>query len=151
MKAGKTAGGRYSGATGYQCIQISVLNKQYKAHRLAWIYMTGDQPPKQIDHIDGNGLNNAWGNLRDGTGINMSNVSMRRDNKSGVTGVSWSKVAGKWHARVWTQKGEKKYKHLGFFSSIREAEKAVMAFRNEHGYSERHGRDYAHYTGMSAP
>src|SRR5690554_6295712 len=37
MKAGKTAGGRYNGATGYQCIQISVLHKQYKAHRLAWI------------------------------------------------------------------------------------------------------------------
>ena len=49
---------------GYICISIN--RKRYLAHRIAWVYMTGNWP-KQIDHIDGNRINNIFTNLREAT------------------------------------------------------------------------------------
>jgi hypothetical protein len=46
---------------------VSVGGVHYKAHRLAWFYMTGAWPKNHIDHIDGNPTNNRWDNLRDVT------------------------------------------------------------------------------------
>lgn len=68
--------------------KISLDGKQYKAHRLAFLYMTG-RFPKYIDHIDRNRSNNRWDNLREAThSENMRNASIRVDNKTGVKGVS---------------------------------------------------------------
>ena len=43
---------------------ISIKGRKHRAHRLAFLWMTGEWPPETVDHIDGNGLNNAWGNIR---------------------------------------------------------------------------------------
>lgn len=144
--AGKKAGSTYHGATGYKCIQIDILGVKMKAHRVIWIYMTGDSPPSTIDHIDRDGTNNRWSNLRSGVGVNNYNMSKRRDNKSGVTGVSWSKVANMWHARVWERaSGKRNYKHLGYYKDINEAKKVVEEFRANNGYSKEHGESLAPY------
>lgn len=55
-KAGETSASINS--QGYA--QIRVDGKRYKAHRLAWLHMTGEWPTQQIDHIDGNRANNRW-------------------------------------------------------------------------------------------
>lgn len=47
-------------------VQIKVDGQYYAAHRLAWVYMTGEQPDI-IDHINGLRHDNSWSNLRNGT------------------------------------------------------------------------------------
>jgi len=55
----------------------------------------------QVDHIDGNGLNNTRANLRFAThSQNCQNQRVRKDSKSGVRGVSWDNANGKWRAQL---------------------------------------------------
>jgi hypothetical protein len=57
------------------------------AHRLAWLYMTGVWPTKDIDHQDRNRQNNKWKNLREATfSQNKANAS-KNYNKSGYKGA----------------------------------------------------------------
>lgn len=81
-------------------IEFSVDSKRYLAHRLAWLYMTGNWPKREIDHIDGDPTNNRFANLRDvPRHINAQNVRKARANsKSGVLGVK--KRYRKWRAEI---------------------------------------------------
>lgn len=45
-------------------ISASVRKRRYRAHRLIWFYVTGEWPDGEVDHIDGNRLNNKFSNLR---------------------------------------------------------------------------------------
>jgi hypothetical protein len=141
--SGKIAGSIYSGETGYQCIQIALLGRVLKAHRLAWTYMTGNEPPEQIDHKDQDGTNNKWLNLADADGLNSRNQSKRKDNKSGYSGVSWAKGTEKWCARSHDLHGN--YKHIGFFVNLEDAAYAVERFRAANGYTKEHGKKPCHY------
>lgn len=66
--------------------------------------MTGKWPPRKldVDHEDGDGFNNKWTNLRLASrGQNNHNRHvLASNNKSGKTGVSWSKQNKMWLARV---------------------------------------------------
>lgn len=143
-KSGKMWNGKFAGKQAgcishrrsYVTRVIRIKNKDYYAHRLAWIYMTGEQPPEQIDHKDRNSLNNAWDNLRDGTYINNKNLSMNKSNTSGVTGVYWNQNLSKWVA---FSGHEGKVVYLGLYHDIEEAEKVVVDFRKSVGYDDDHG------------
>ncbi|WON77812.1 HNH endonuclease signature motif containing protein [Serratia sp. UGAL515B_01] len=99
-------------------ISILIKRKSYKAHRLAWLYMTG-HIPNWVDHVNGVRDDNRWVNLRECTPQqNAINAKLRKDSSSGVKGVYWHATTKKWTAQA-NCKGKRV--HLGRFSSIEEA------------------------------
>jgi hypothetical protein len=86
-------------------------------------YIMNAPDDMEVDHIDGNRLNNQRSNLRLATSSqNKINRGPRSDNKSGYKGVSWHKQRNKWTARIMVNGF---YKHLGLFDEI---ENAVEAY-----------------------
>jgi hypothetical protein len=93
--------------------QIGIDSKLYYAHRLAWLYMYGEMPNKDIDHINNNGFDNSINNLRTATRKeNTRNSKFQKNNKSGYKGVFLDKRSGKWVAAI---KVDGKPIHLGLF------------------------------------
>lgn len=113
--------GVFSWVTGRTCgyirdgyLVISVAGTQYGAHRLAFLIMTGSIP-LYVDHINRCRSDNRWCNLREATKAeNCRNSSKRKDNTSGVKGVSWNKEKSKYRAYIMF---DHKQIHLGFFDT----------------------------------
>lgn len=106
--------------------------KAYLLHRIIYLMHHG-YFPEQIDHIDGNSLNNEIENLREcEVHQNCSNRGMQSNNKSGYKGVYWSKQSQKWGAQI--TKHRKKY-HLGLYHSAADAhaiyQKAAVILHEE--------------------
>lgn len=111
---------------------IKILGRSYKAHRLAFVFMC-DQIPEEVDHIDHDGTNNAWSNLRaSDKKDNSKNLPMQKSNKSGVIGVNWHKAAKKWQVRAVNKVGERidlgRYDDFDYAVSIR------RKFEKDFGY-----------------
>lgn len=129
--AGKEAGS----VSRYLNIRIGTITHQ--AHRLAWLHVYGIWPKDQIDHKDGDKLNNRLENLREVTNrVNDLNRALACNNTSGVSGAWWWETKGRWQARVHYLG---KYHWLGLFTSLAEAEAAIIAKRKEFGFSPTHG------------
>lgn len=93
------------------------------AHRLAWLYMTGEWPTGEIDHWDLCRNNNRWANLRDATRTqNARNRVKYKNNTTGFKGVSYNKHAKKFNAFITV---DLKRHYLGCFDS---AEQAYAAY-----------------------
>ena len=102
---------------GYRIIRID--QRDYRAARLAVLFMTGAWPDALVDHIDLCRSNDQWSNLRLATySENFANRKARRGSKAGVKGVSPSRTPGKWTAKIQVR-GETM--HLGTYSNIEEA------------------------------
>lgn len=123
VRVGDEAGGNFlNGVILYRV--ISVENRIYRGHRLAWLYVYGSWPDGLIDHINGDGTDNRIANLRTCSyGGNQQNRTVQRNNKSGLLGVCWHKASGKWHAQIHL-KGFRH--HLGLFSTKEEAHEAYL-------------------------
>ena len=81
--------------------RIGIDGKYYLAHRLVWLYVNGVLPDQEIDHIDGNGLNNKIDNLRAVSHLeNGKNRKMPSSNTSGHVGVYWNKRKQKWESKI---------------------------------------------------
>ena len=92
---------------------------------------------KEVDHIDGNSLNNNPLNLRETNRFqNSYNSKLRKNNTSGHKGVCWYKSTSKWNVRI---KVNGKSHFLGNFANKEDAIKVAIKARNKlHGYF---GRD----------
>jgi hypothetical protein len=125
-KAGTVAG--CLNALGY--VQISFEGGRYSGHRLAWLYVTGRWPSKELDHINRNRADNRLANLREASGKqNHANMGCHRDSKSGVRGVIFNR--GRWQANM---RIDGRYKYLGSFLTKEEARDAYNAkARQVHG------------------
>lgn len=117
----KCTPGKVVGAMDSRGYRVAKLDyRRYYLHRLAWLYMTGEWPLDEVDHIDRNKSNNRWENLRAATTKeNAENTGLRKSNKSGVTGVSWWN--GYWVARI---KSNYKNTTIGYFKDFDSAVKA---------------------------
>lgn len=107
---------------GYLSIMVDQVS--YMAHRLAWLIVTGDWPKHFIDHIDGNGLNNRFNNLRD-VPLRVNNQNRRgiKRGKAGPQGVYVPKDGRRPRAQVVVD-GRAVY--LGTFDTPEEAHAAYV-------------------------
>lgn len=110
-------------------LDISINRKKHLAHVLIWVWHNGDIPDDMfIDHIDCNRLNNKIENLRLCTrSQNNQNALIRKDNSSGIKGVSLHKRTGKWQAHISVNS---KLLYLGLFATKELAEEAITEARN---------------------
>ena len=91
---------------GHTYYQTCFFRKRILIHRLIWKLQTGGWPAGIVDHVNGNGLDNRWCNLRDVTlSTNAANLTKLPDrNTSGVQGVDFHKLSGRWRARLTHQR-----------------------------------------------
>lgn len=121
VKIGDEAGTK--NCNGYR--QVYILGRLYRSHRVVFAIIHGRWPESELDHINGIRDDNRPSNLREATpSQNSMNTGMSGMNKSGIRGVSWSKVCNKWRASIQVRR---KQIHLGVFNSISDAEVAYNA------------------------
>jgi len=109
-----------------RCERIAPRKFKYFAmHRV----LLNPPPGMEIDHIDGNTLNNTRANLRLATrSQNAANRRVRSDNISGFKGVTFLKANRKWRAKIFLNR---KTKYLGLFDTAAEASAAYMKAATE--------------------
>lgn len=101
-------GGLAGSINGDGYLSIGIDGKRYQTHRLAFLYMEGYIPENFVDHINRDRSDNRWCNLREVSNTcNVQNSNNRKDNTSGVKGVSWFSPRNTWVARI-TYKGKRK-------------------------------------------
>jgi hypothetical protein len=107
-------------------VRIRVDGNYVLAHRLAWLYVYGDWPSGEIDHVNRDTKDNRIANLRVvDRSANLLNRGWDRRNTSGVRNVNWDKSRCKWVAQL-RRNGQQI--NLGRFDSISEAESALRSF-----------------------
>ena len=131
-KKGNKAGSLYD--TGY--LMVGIKGKYYANHRIIFM-MHNEYLPIEVDHIDGNKLNNKIENLRPATvSQNACNRKLIKTNTSGIKNVSWSKTRNKWVVKI-DYNGNKNY--IGAFDNLELADLVAQEARNKyHGYYARH-------------
>ena len=107
---------------GYRYIVVD--GRMYMAHRLAWFYMTGSWPAKEIDHKNRVRHDNHWSNLREAnSNENHWNCSAHRDSAAPYKGVTWDASRGKWKAAIGAHR---RFYNLGRYGTAEEARDAYL-------------------------
>lgn len=137
--AGKVAGSRFKyPKSPCEYIRIRIFKQNFRAHRLIWCMVYGEFPEFDIDHEDHNGLNNRINNLREATDQeNQKNLSMRKDNTSGITGVRKSRNGERFVATI---QHIGKVIYIGTFPSLEAATEARLIKEKEFGFHNNHGK-----------
>lgn len=111
-------------SSGYR--QISINKTLYSSSKLAFLYMAGEWPSEEVDHINLIRHDDRWCNLRQATRSENSRNKSYPLPKSGVRGVERHK--NKW--RVTVRVGDTRHKKL--YSTLEEAAAAVKELRAQH-------------------
>ena len=109
-------------------IHIGIRGFSYRAHRLAFLYMTGAWPSDQVDHVNGIRPDNKWSNLRNISGKdNTHNQRLpHKHNSTGFLGVKPSR--SRFTATI---NLDGKRKHLGVFKTAEKAHEAYLAAKRQ--------------------
>lgn len=154
IKAGTAAGGVLTAKkSGIQYLQVGCKGGSWYVHRVLWVMRNGSIDSNlEVDHIDGNSLNNKPENLRlISAVVNSRNQKRHITNNSGVTGIYFMTTKMNTYAVAhWTNLSgnlEQKYfscKKLGLLEAFAGAcacrEQMLIELNNiGAGYSGRHG------------
>jgi hypothetical protein len=127
--SGKPAGSETS-INGYRTIRL--IDRNQSAHRLAWLWMTGEWPKGEIDHINGVRTDNRMANLRDvSRTMNAQNLRQTKKVSSLPMGVFFNarKKARAYSSNVQV---DGKTKHLGYFETVDEARQTYLTAKRLH-------------------
>lgn len=125
VRRSRTPAGSVAGIVDDGYVRIKICHKMYRAHRLAWFYVTGKWPVAEIDHKDLNSINNRWTNLREAThSQNNANRRKRPNGKSLFKGVGWNIRKRQWCAKITINK---KSNVIGYFDDELAAHAAYRA------------------------
>ena len=121
---------------GLKYMRLKIYGRLYPAHRVIWALVNGSWPVNQIDHVDGDGLNNRIENLRDVAPADNAKNRKRYDrNTSGVAGVT--RRQSKWIARI---RVNGRLIHLGLFADLEDARTARKNAEAKYGFHANHGQ-----------
>jgi hypothetical protein len=110
-------------------LSICVDYRSYLAHRLVWLYMHGVFPEYQIDHFNGDRLDNRIANLRQVTNKqNCENSKLYSRNKTGARGVRLDPRTGRYVVRI-RHFGEDI--HIGVRDTVEQASQLARSARDE--------------------
>lgn len=113
----------YFGKTREPAVTLDLKGKDgrwrhYYAHILAWLWMTGEWAPDEVDHKNTNPIDNRWTNLRKATHKeNNQNKDFRKPNKLKLVGAFFHKASGLWRADI-------QHRTIGYFKTEQEAHEA---------------------------
>ena len=135
ITSGKASVGNRAGSihksNGYR--RIIIKGKHYSEHRLAWLYMTGEMPANEIDHINGIRTDNRFDNLRAATRAeNLQNQrhANSKNKSTRLLGSAFHKQSGTYFSRIQV---DGIVKFIGAFKTAQEAHNAyVNAKRQVH-------------------
>lgn len=123
----RVSSGKIAGCSTRGYLSISVLNVEYRAHRLAWLYVYECWPSGQLDHVNGIKDDNRIANLREATVTeNQQNARIRKDNTTGFKGVF--AFQGKYRTQI---KINGRQTYLGQFDTAEEAHAAYCKAAKE--------------------
>jgi hypothetical protein len=123
-RANKAAGSLAGHASRLGYVQVGISYQLWLGHRVAWKMHYGTEPPEELDHINGNRLDNRVSNLRAATrSENNANSVLRADNTTGLKGVS-RRNAASYTAQIGR---EGKSRYLGSFPTADAAHQAYLS------------------------
>ena len=137
VRVGDIAGTNYW--RGYRAIRVA--GRIYKAHRLAWLYVTGEWPKSRLDHINRDPSDNRFCNLREDTRAqNAVNSCVKSTSASGVKGA-FARLHPTHRGKPWTSAIGGR--HLGSFDTPGEAAlaHATAAYGLYGEFAQPHWRD----------
>ena len=148
IKAGTIVGSINKGRCSFVFSHNGIKKRRY-THRVIWELFNGEIPENmEIDHIDGNPLNNKINNLRIvSRKTNSRNSRMNSRNTSGIAGVSLTTINGyDYYTVTYVDNfGKRKIKHFSCLKLGSNAKILAITYREEQlkllgEYTMRHGK-----------
>lgn len=123
-----TRNGRVVGCADRQGLaRITVDYRGYLASRLAWLYMTGNWPPRKVSYRDHDPTNLRWENLRLASPRQVSH-GIKARNKLGIKGVRET-PNGNYRASIYVND---RALNLGTFTTKEAAAEAYATAARQH-------------------